>query len=64
MGGPLKKGYVRISGVILDSVKKEIKSMVSTGQFKSVSQAVGLLLREAVEMKKNRAAFRNEGGVR
>lgn len=52
MGGPLRKGYVRISGVILDSVKEEIMSMVSTGQFKSVSQAVGLLLKEAVEMRR------------
>ncbi len=64
MGGPLKKGCVRISGVILESVKEEIKSIVSTGQFKSVSQAVGLLLREAMEMRKNLGDFRNEGGVR
>lgn len=64
MGGPLRKGYVRISGVILESVKEEIKSMVAKGQFRSVSQAVGLLLEEAAEIRKNPGDFRNEGGVR
>jgi Arc/MetJ-type ribon-helix-helix transcriptional regulator len=58
MGGPLRKGYVVISGVILESVKEKIKSMVGSREFESMSQAVGLLLAEAVQNREARATPR------